>query len=191
MEDGIATISSMSAEERQAAIRRQLAQVDLSTKDKDTAFLLELIGGVLGFLGVGYLYSGLTNAGLVRLVAGWIFWALFWIFAAATLGLGTCLVPVPLLIMVAAAYFSATDLKTSMESVQGMAGGGGSAGYIPETSATRNPMDDLEADLNPDMGSVRRPTESPMDDLEADLNRDMGAPPRPTENPLDDEDERL
>jgi hypothetical protein len=31
--------------------------------------LIELVGGIFGLLGLGYLYAGRTNDGLIRLVA--------------------------------------------------------------------------------------------------------------------------
>ena len=41
------------------------------SKDANTAFLLELVGGFLGLLGLGYLYVGKTSDGVIRLI-GWI-----------------------------------------------------------------------------------------------------------------------
>jgi hypothetical protein len=121
MEEGLSTIAR-SADMRQAAIRRQLQHVDLAVKDQDTAFLIELIGGILGFLGVGYIYAGLTNAGLVRLIGYWVVMTLvgvaFSIFAVITFGLGSCLAPVLFIPHVIVAYFSADDLKKSIVSAK-------------------------------------------------------------------------
>lgn len=41
-----------------------------STKDPNTAMVIEIVAGYFGFLGIGYLYAGRTAAGLLRLF-GW------------------------------------------------------------------------------------------------------------------------
>ncbi len=46
--------------------------------DPNTVFLIELIAGFFGFLGVGYLYVGRTNDGIIRL----IIWLLYDVIAA-------------------------------------------------------------------------------------------------------------
>lgn len=159
MEEGFATVSSLSAAERQAAIRSQLAQVDLSAKDKDTAFIIELVLGIFGLLGIGYMYAGLTNAGIIRLVGYWIFltvlWPLFGVFVTLTSGFGLCLFFVPLILQLAIVYFSADDLKKSMAAVKGTVDGsvasGDVGGYIADRPSTirHDPMQDLERDLHP------------------------------------------
>lgn len=113
MDEAMSTISTNTAQ-RHAAIQQQLARVDLATKDADTAFLLELIGGVLGFLGIGYLYSGLTNAGLARLVGLWVGWFIFGVLGTVTFGLGLCFAPIFWIGAAALSYFSANDLKQSI-----------------------------------------------------------------------------
>jgi hypothetical protein len=113
MDEAMSTLATNTAQ-RQAAIQQQLARVDLTTKDADTAFLLELVGGVLGFLGIGYLYSGLTNAGLARLVGLWAGWFIFGILGTVTFGLGLCFAPLFWIGAAALSYFSANDLKQSI-----------------------------------------------------------------------------
>lgn len=44
-----------------------------STKDPDTAMVIEIVAGYFGFLGIGYLYAGRTAAGLLRLFGWWAF----------------------------------------------------------------------------------------------------------------------
>ena len=147
MEEGMATLATSTAQ-RQAAIERQLEQVDLATKDKDTAFLLELLAGLVGFLGIGYFYTGLTNAALVRLIGYWVFlgliWTAFWTINTVTACLASCLVIVPLAVQVVVPYFSANELKKGIEAVKsgtatpGASGGASTfGGYLdtPEESA--------------------------------------------------------
>jgi TM2 domain-containing membrane protein YozV len=44
-----------------------------STKDPNTAMVIEILAGYFGFLGMGYLYAGRTAAGLLRLFGWWAF----------------------------------------------------------------------------------------------------------------------
>lgn len=44
-----------------------------STKDPNTAMVIEILAGYFGFLGIGYLYAGRTAAGLLRLFGWWAF----------------------------------------------------------------------------------------------------------------------
>lgn len=44
-----------------------------STKNPDTAMVIEIVAGYFGFLGIGYLYAGRTAAGLLRLFGWWAF----------------------------------------------------------------------------------------------------------------------
>ncbi|MGH2542902.1 MAG: hypothetical protein ACRDIB_08900 [Ardenticatenaceae bacterium] len=156
MEEGIATISSTSGELRQAAIRQQLMKSDLTNKDADTAFILELVGGIFGLLGIGYLYAGLTNAGVVRLIGYWIgltiMWSVFWVFATATFGLGACFCFAPLAVQFIIPFFSANDLKQSMEDVKrDRAGDSARLGNYAraEPGSSSNAMYELEQDLFP------------------------------------------
>ena len=85
-------------------------------KDPDTAFLIELVGGFFGLLGIGYLYVGRTNDGVLRL----ILWILYDVAAAVIISLliavviGCICVPVQLAIQIAVPLWSASALKTSM-----------------------------------------------------------------------------
>ena len=105
---------------RRAAITAALEDHGGAPKDPDTAFLIELVGGIFGLLGLGYVYVGLTNEGLIRLLGFWVLimvlWGGFSLFATVTFGLGMCLAPVPLVIHVGAVIISALDLKKAMES---------------------------------------------------------------------------
>lgn len=140
MDEAMSTLS-MNTQQRQAAIQQQLAGVDLASKDADTAFLIELVGGIFGLLGVGYIYSGLTNAGLVRLIGNWVFLTAGGailgtcaaVIGALTFGLGLCLFLPFLAIPIVIAYISANDLKKSIQAAKaGMpaASYGTTTGYL-------------------------------------------------------------
>jgi hypothetical protein len=115
MEEALATLA-LSTEKRQNAMIEQLVNVqELQNKEQDTAFLLEFIAGILGFLGIGYIYSGLTNAGLIRLVGMWAVMSVTW--SIAWLGVGSLILPSVAALFVlnmVLAYFSARDLKQSI-----------------------------------------------------------------------------
>ncbi len=85
-------------------------------KDPNTAFLLELIGGFLGFLGVGHIYIGQTNDGVLRL----ILWILYNVIAYITITLlisvfiGILCIPIQLVIQICVPLWSANNLKNQM-----------------------------------------------------------------------------
>jgi hypothetical protein len=87
-----------------------------SSKDVNTAFLLELVGGFLGFLGIGYLYVGQTNDGVLRLI-GWIIYGLiayFTIVLLLSVFIGIICIPIQLVIQIGVPLWSATNLKNSL-----------------------------------------------------------------------------
>jgi len=42
-----------------------------SSKDPNTAMIIEILAGFFGLLGIGYLYAGRTGGGLLRLFGWW------------------------------------------------------------------------------------------------------------------------
>jgi TM2 domain-containing membrane protein YozV len=56
-----------------------------------TAYLVELIGGLFGFFGIGYLYAGKTGDGIARLLAGIACNITVGISAAFTAGICACI----------------------------------------------------------------------------------------------------
>lgn len=84
--------------------------------DPNTAFLIELVGGFFGFLGIGYIYVGRTNDGILRLVL----WLLYDLIAAIAISLllavivGIVCLPIQLIIQVGVPLWSATTLKNEM-----------------------------------------------------------------------------
>ena len=85
-------------------------------KDPNTAFLIELVGGFFGLLGLGYLYVGRTNDGVLRLVL----WLLYDIIAAVVIAaliaviVGLACVPVQLAIQIVVPIWSASQLKKDL-----------------------------------------------------------------------------
>ena len=95
-----------------------LAKGKVTTRkyDPNTAFLIELIGGFFGLLGIGYIYVGRTNDGVLRLVI----WLLYDVIAAITVTaltavlVGVICIPIVLVIQVVVPLWSATTLKNEL-----------------------------------------------------------------------------
>ncbi len=88
-------------------------------KDPNTAFLIELVGGLFGFLGLGYFYVGRTNDGIVRLLVFLLYDVLAYVTivigAAFTAGIVGCVCfPIQLVIQVGVGFWSANSLKNDM-----------------------------------------------------------------------------
>ena len=88
-----------------------------SEKDPNTVFLIELIAGFFGFLGVGYLYVGRSNEGIIRL----ILWLLYDVIAAIIISLliptligPFCCIPIQLIIQIGIPLWSANALKKDL-----------------------------------------------------------------------------
>jgi TM2 domain-containing membrane protein YozV len=85
-------------------------------KAPDTAFLIELVGGFFGLLGLGYMYVGRTNDGVIRLVI----WLLYDIIAACVITtlsfavVGLVCIPFQLAIQIIVPIWSANKLKTEL-----------------------------------------------------------------------------
>lgn len=77
-------------------------------KDPNTAMVIEIVAGYLGFLGIGYLYAGRTAAGLLRLF-GW--WAFLILVVVGATGLST----LPLL----AVFANPADIESGLETALG------------------------------------------------------------------------
>jgi TM2 domain-containing membrane protein YozV len=79
----------------------------------NNAFILELVGGVLGFLGLGYMYVGRTSDGVIRLVVWWLvigaMWTTITLLSAVLVGL--CLVPLGIAVQLGGPIYSALQLK--------------------------------------------------------------------------------
>jgi hypothetical protein len=80
------------------------SRVDFTTlkKDRSLAILLEIVPGLFGLLGIGWIYSGFTGAGLAWLV-GFLLWNMVaLVIAVFTAGVGClCTLPVNLVVLIA------------------------------------------------------------------------------------------
>jgi len=88
-----------------------------SDKDPNTAFLIELVGGFFGLLGLGYFYVERPNDGIIRLIAWLLYTIVAWI-AVGTLTvfvIGVCCWPLQIVIQIAVPIWSAMTLKKSLE----------------------------------------------------------------------------
>lgn len=88
-------------------------------KDPNTTFLIELVGGLFGFLGLGYFYVGRNNEGITRLIIflgyNLIAYTIIVIGGSLTIGVLACICgPIQLIIQIAVAYWSANELKKQM-----------------------------------------------------------------------------
>ncbi len=84
--------------------------------DPNTAFIIELVGGLFGLLGIGYFYVGRTNDGILRLILFMIYNIIAWlvIILLLAVAVGVCLIPIQLIIQVGAAVWSANMLKKDL-----------------------------------------------------------------------------
>jgi nicotinamide riboside transporter PnuC len=89
----------------------------ITPKDPNTAMIIELVGGLFGLLGIGYLYTGQTEAGLIRLVVWIIYNAIAWIAIVilASFIIGCFCIPVQLIIQIGVPIWSGLTLKKNME----------------------------------------------------------------------------
>jgi TM2 domain-containing membrane protein YozV len=85
----------------------------VTQRDPNTVFLIELVGGLFGFLGLGYIYVGQTNDGILRLIVWFIYNIIAYIaitlLISIFIGLVCC--PVQLIIQFAIPIWSASTLK--------------------------------------------------------------------------------
>jgi TM2 domain-containing membrane protein YozV len=59
-------------------------------KDKSIALILEILPGLFGFLGIGWIYAGETSKGVIWLVGFLIYVIISAIIIAVTAGFGAC-----------------------------------------------------------------------------------------------------
>jgi len=70
-------------------------------RDKTLPILLEVIPGLFGLYGIGWLVSGFTSTGLMLLIGGIVFGVIMVIVSIFTLGLGLlCWGPINLAVMI-------------------------------------------------------------------------------------------
>jgi hypothetical protein len=86
-------------------------------KDPNTAFLIELVGGLFGLLGLGYLYVGKTNDGLIRLLVWMVYSGVAYFIISllvAAYFIGCICLPFQLAIHIGVSIWSANTLKNKM-----------------------------------------------------------------------------
>jgi hypothetical protein len=89
-----------------------------SGKDPSIAFLIELVGGFFGLLGLGYIFVGRTQEGITRLIVWLIYVAVIWciITVASALLIGLLCIPIQIVIQIVVPIWSAYSLKKQMDS---------------------------------------------------------------------------
>lgn len=89
-----------------------------SEKDPNTAFIIELIAGLFGFLGIGYIYVGRHNEGILRLILWLAYLVIVGIVVpfiiGLTMGAACVCIPFLLVIQIGVPFWSATKLKNDM-----------------------------------------------------------------------------
>lgn len=96
--------------------------VGVAPKDPTTGLLLELIPGFFGFMGIGYLWSGMTGIGIALLLGYWVVVFFEIIFIIFTLGLlALCLWPINIVAPVVSAVLLQKKLKEQQALPAGMA----------------------------------------------------------------------
>lgn len=89
----------------------------LKDVDKSIAFILELVGGIFGFLGIGYMYAGDITQGVIRLIAWFCIVVFAWIVIAVLTAflIGICFIPFMLIAQIGIPVWSAFSIKKKLE----------------------------------------------------------------------------
>ena len=89
----------------------------LKNVDKTAAFIIELVPGIFGFIGIGYIYSGKVIEGLVRMVAWIAILAFSWTIIAFLMIVlvGLCCIPFMIIAQFAVPIWSAVSLKRRLD----------------------------------------------------------------------------
>jgi TM2 domain-containing membrane protein YozV len=90
--------------------------VAVRKQNPETAFLIEFLAGIFGLLGVGYLYAGQTNEGVVRLVVWLVYTILAWVVIGllSAILVGVICIPFQLVLQIGVPLWSANRLKKQM-----------------------------------------------------------------------------
>lgn len=76
------------------------------------AIILEVICGIFGIYGIGWLVSGNTSTGLIFLIGGFVWLAVAIVLSILTLGIGLiCIWPIDLAIMITSVIMLSNRLK--------------------------------------------------------------------------------
>ncbi|HZQ07907.1 MAG TPA: hypothetical protein VFD70_15085 [Anaerolineae bacterium] len=82
-------------------------------KSRATALVLEILPGLFGFLGFGWIYAGETSKGVTWLI-GFLIWSVIGIIASAFTAFIGCLCVLPISCFLI--YMSASRLNTYLKS---------------------------------------------------------------------------
>jgi len=91
-----------------------------ATKDPSAGLLIELIPGLFGFLGIGYLWAGETLLGIALLLGYWAFWSIVAVVTLLSFGLLLCFLPFFILLYLAAPIVSALSLQRRLRARQAL-----------------------------------------------------------------------
>lgn len=76
------------------------------------AIILEVVCGIFGIYGIGWLVSGNTSTGLMFLIGGFVWLAVAIVLSVLTLGIGLiCIWPIDLAIMITSVIMLSNKLK--------------------------------------------------------------------------------
>jgi hypothetical protein len=90
----------------------QPAVVAPQQADSSTPVIVEIICGIFGLYGIGWMIAGYTVPGIVLLIGGLVWAAIFWTVAVFTAFIGlVCLVPIDIAIWVTSALILNSRLK--------------------------------------------------------------------------------
>ena len=87
-----------------------------TVKDQNTAYLLELVLGFFGLLGVGYFYAGRTQEAVPRFVGWLVYNAIAYVIISQLMQavIGYVCIPAQLVVQILVPLWSASMLKQSM-----------------------------------------------------------------------------
>ena len=89
-------------------------------KDPSAGLLIELILGLFGFLGIGYLWAGETVLGIGLLLGYWAFWGIVAVVTVLSFGLLLCFLPFFILLYLVAPIVSALLLQRRLRARQAL-----------------------------------------------------------------------
>lgn len=87
-------------------------------KDPNTGLVIELLPGLFGFMGIGYIWAGEVALGIGLLIGYWVAGAMLAVLTVITFGLLLCFFPVYLLLWPGAPIISAIVLQRRMKRQQ-------------------------------------------------------------------------
>ena len=87
-------------------------------KNPDTAFLLELLGGIFGFLGLGHIYAGRVGRGMIYMLLWWLYLVGSGLIISLLLSVvvGLCCIPFQLVLLIVVPFYSATTIRDELRS---------------------------------------------------------------------------